>query len=158
MLDTPFQLGSLTVPNRVLLSPLAGVSDVPFRRICQELGAGLSYIEMLSAAGLPYGGRKLEELVARDPTEPILGVQVTGATPEILHAGIAALLERGLPLDTLDLNMGCPVKKVVKRGCGSAIVKDPVNAGNLVRAAREVTDMPVTTKIRIGYNKTRLTV
>lgn len=158
MLTEPFQLGSLTVPNRVLLSPLAGVSDVPFRRVCQELGAGLGYIEMLSAAGLPYGGRKLDELVARHASEPRLGVQVTGATPEILRKGIEALLKHPIHMDTLDLNMGCPVKKVIKRGCGSAIVKDPVNAGNLVRAAKDSTDMPVTSKIRIGFNKLNLTV
>jgi len=158
MLNTPFQLGPVTIPNRVLLSPLAGVSDVPFRRVCQELGAGLGYIEMLSAAGLPYGGRKLDELVARHPEEPLLGVQVTGATPEILKTGIETLNKHPIQMDTLDLNMGCPVKKVVKRGCGSAIVKDPVNAGNLVRAAKEATDRPVTSKIRIGYNKLNLTV
>lgn len=158
MWNEPFDLGGLSVPNRVLLSPLAGVSDVPFRRICQELGAGLTYIEMLSAAGMPYENRKLGELVARHPAEPILGAQITGATPEILREGCRILMEKHLPVETVDLNMGCPVKKVVKRGCGSAIVRDPKGAGNLVRAAREVVGVPVTTKIRIGFKKTEITV
>lgn len=158
MLNSSFQIGPLVVPNRVLLSPLAGVSDVPFRRICQELGAGLTYIEMLSAAGMPYNNRKLGELVARDPAESILGAQITGATTDILAGGCRILMTKGVEIDTVDLNMGCPVKKVVKRGCGSAIVKDPVNAGNLVRAAREVLEVPVTAKIRLGWSQKTLTV
>ena len=158
MLNESFDLGGLSVPNRVLLSPLAGVSDVPFRRICQELGAGLTYIEMLSAAGLPYNNRKLGELAARHAEEPILGAQITGATPEILGRGCRILMDKNLPVETVDLNMGCPVKKVVKRGCGSAIVRDPRLAGDLVRAARDAVDVPVTTKIRIGFKKTEITV
>ena len=158
MLNDPFHIGSLEVPNRVLLSPLAGVSDVPFRRVCQEQGAGLTYIEMLSAAGMPYNNRKLGELVARDPSEGILGAQITGATTDILSEGCRILMTKGVAIDTVDLNMGCPVKKVVKRGCGSAIVKDPVNAGNLVRSAIEVLDVPVTAKIRLGWTQNMLTV
>lgn len=158
MLNEPFQLGGLTVPNRVLLSPLAGVSDAPFRRICQELGAGLTYIEMLSAAGMPYENRKTGELIYRDPEEPILGAQMTGATPEIMAEGARILMRKGLPVDTLDINMGCPVKKIVGRGCGSAIVRDPANAGAIARATREAVDVPVTAKIRIGFSKNDLTV
>lgn len=158
MLNEPFQLGALTIPNRVLLSPLAGVSDAPFRRICQELGAGLTYIEMLSAAGMPYDNRKTGELVYRDPVESLLGAQMTGATPEIMAAGAEILMRKNLPVDTLDINMGCPVKKIVGRGCGSAIVKDPKNAGNIVRATREAVEVPVTAKIRIGFKKNDHTV
>jgi nifR3 family TIM-barrel protein len=158
MLNEPFLLGNLQVPNRVLLSPLAGVSDAPFRRICQELGAGLSYIEMLSAAGMPHENRKSGELIYRDPAEPILGAQMTGATPEVMSTGMKILMEKRLPVDTVDINMGCPVKKVVSRGCGSAVVKDPVNAGNIVRAVRDAVDVPVTTKIRIGFTRKDLTV
>lgn len=158
MLNSPFKIGSLEVPNRVLLSPLAGVSDVPFRRVCQEQGAGLTYIEMLSAAGMPYNNRKIGELVARDDSEEILGAQITGATTEILSEGCRILMTKGVKIDTVDLNMGCPVKKVVKRGCGSAIVKNPELAGNQVRAAREVLDVPVTAKIRLGWTQNTLTV
>ncbi|MEX2606960.1 MAG: tRNA-dihydrouridine synthase [Kiritimatiellia bacterium] len=153
MFNSPFQLGSLTVPNRVLLSPLAGVSDAPFRRICQEMGAGLTYIEMLSAAGMPHENRKTGELLYRDPVEPMLGAQMTGATPEIMARGAEILMQRDLPIETLDINMGCPVKKIVSRGCGSAIVKDPKRAGAILRATREAVSVPVTAKIRIGFTQ-----
>jgi tRNA-dihydrouridine synthase B len=151
-------LGNLTLPNRVLLSPLAGVSDVPFRRICQDLGAGLTYIEMLSAAGMAHQTRKTGELIARHPAEPRLGAQITGPSAEILAAGARLLMERNLPVDTLDINMGCPVKKIVSRGCGSALVRDPRLAGDLVRAAKAAVDVPVTAKIRIGFSARHLTV
>jgi tRNA-dihydrouridine synthase B len=153
MLNEPFQLGNLTVPNRVLLSPLAGVSDVPFRRICQDFGAGLSYIEMLSAAGMPHGGRKLKEMVARHPSEERLGVQITGPDPATVAEGSRILMDRGVVLDTLDLNMGCPVKKVIARGCGSALVRDPEHAAAVLRATIAAVNVPVTCKIRIGFKR-----
>ncbi len=158
MLNTAFQLGNLKVPNGVLLAPLAGVSDVPFRRVCQELGAGLTYIEMLSAAGMPHNNRKAGELIARGAAEPILGAQMTGAKPEIMALGAKILMEKDLVVDTLDINMGCPVKKIVGRGCGSAIVKDPKLAGEILQATREAIDIPVTTKIRLGFTKMNQTV
>jgi len=158
MLNEPFYLGNLKIPNRVLLAPLAGVSDVPFRRVCQELGAGLTYIEMLSAAGMPHQNRKAGELIARDGSESILGAQMTGATPEIMARGAKILMEKEVKVDTLDINMGCPVKKIVGRGCGSAIVKDPKLAGEILQATREAIDIPVTTKIRLGFTKAKQTV
>ncbi|MDF3130195.1 tRNA dihydrouridine synthase DusB [Kiritimatiellaeota bacterium B1221] len=158
MLNKPFQLGNLEIPNGVLLAPLAGVSDVPFRRICQELGAGLTYIEMLSAAGMPHHNRKAGELIARDASEPVLGAQMTGAKPEIMALGAKILMEKGVAVDTLDINMGCPVKKIVGRGCGSAIVRDPKLAGEILQATIEAVDIPVTTKIRLGFTKSEQTV
>lgn len=158
MLNEPFQLGNLSVPNGVLLAPLAGVSDAPFRRICQELGAGLTYIEMLSAAGMPHQNRKAGELMARDEAEKILGAQMTGASPEIMALGAKILMEKKLPVDTLDINMGCPVKKIVGRGCGSAIVKNPKLAGEILQATKEAVEIPVTAKIRLGFTKTDHTV
>ena len=158
MLNQSFQLGNLTIPNGVLLAPLAGVSDAPFRRICTELGAGLTYIEMLSAAGMPHHNRKADELIYRAPAEKILGAQMTGATPELMAKGAEILMEKDLSIDTLDINMGCPVKKIVGRGCGSAIVKDPVLAGEILQATREAVNIPVTAKIRLGFTKAQQTV
>ncbi|MGA0332447.1 MAG: tRNA dihydrouridine synthase [Kiritimatiellia bacterium] len=158
MFHEPFALGNLQIPNRILLAPLAGVSDAPFRRICSELGAGFTYIEMLSAAGMPHHNRKSDELIYRHPTEEILGAQMTGATPEKMALGAQILMEKNLPVDSLDINMGCPVKKVVGRGCGSAIVKDPVLAGEILQATREAVPVPVTTKIRLGFTRSEQTV
>ena len=158
MLNEPFCLDSLKIPNRVLLSPLAGVSDVPFRRICQEFGAGLTYIEMLSAAGMKHNTKKTGELLARHPAESILGAQITGPRAEVVAEGSRILEDLQLPVDTLDLNMGCPVKKIVAKGSGSALVKDPELAGEVVRAVSEAVSIPVTAKIRLGFFKDQLTV
>lgn len=158
MLNEPLTLGPVTIPNRVLLSPLAGVSDVPFRRVCQDLGAGLGYIEMLSAAGMAHNTRKTAELLARHASEPLLGAQITGPSPEVVANGSRLLMEKNLPVDTLDLNMGCPVKKIVSRGCGSAIVRDPEMARRMVRETRAAVDVPVTAKIRVGFTEKHPTV
>lgn len=158
MLNDPFHLGTLEIPNRILLAPLAGVSDAPFRRICTELGAGLTYIEMLSAAGMPHDNRKSGELIHRDPAEVLLGAQMTGATPELMARGAEILMQKDLTIDTLDINMGCPVKKIVGRGCGSAIVKNPQLAGEMLQATREAVTIPVTAKIRLGFTKAEQTV
>lgn len=158
MFHDPFHLGNLQVPNRVLLAPLAGVSDSPFRRICTEHGAGLTYIEMLSAAGMRHNTKKTRELLYRDHSENILGAQITGPKPEIVAEGSEILEKLDLPIETLDLNMGCPVKKIVSKGSGSAIVRDPDNAGAIARAVRDAVSVPVTAKIRVGYNEQEITV
>jgi nifR3 family TIM-barrel protein len=113
---------------------------------------------MLSAAGMPHHNRKSGELIYRAPEEEILGAQMTGATPELMAKGAEILMEKDLKIDTLDINMGCPVKKIVGRGCGSAIVKDPKLAGEILQATREAINIPVTTKIRLGFTKAEQTV
>ena len=149
MLSTPIQLGSLTLSNRGLLAPLAGVSDVPFRRVCQEMGAGLMYVEMLSAVALLFRNRRTLEMLARHPSESMLGVQVTGPDPERVHAAVLAL--DGAGFDTIDLNMGCPVRKVVGSGLGSALLKDTAHLERVVAAARAATRRPLSVKIRLGF-------
>lgn len=149
MLSTPLQLGALTLPNRALLAPLAGVSDVPFRRICQELGAGLTYVEMLSAVALLIRNRRTVEMLARHVSEHTLGVQVTGPDPDRVHAAVTVLDQAGF--DTIDLNMGCPVRKVVGSGLGSALLKDTARLEQIVVAARAATKRPLSVKIRLGF-------
>ncbi|MGH7804825.1 MAG: tRNA-dihydrouridine synthase, partial [Candidatus Binatia bacterium] len=105
--DRPIRLGSLELPNRAFLAPLAAVSDIPFRRVCRELGAGLTFVEMLSAEAILRRSPRTLEMMARHPDEPHLGVQLTGTTPEQVAAAIAFLDERGF--DAIDVNMGCPV-------------------------------------------------
>jgi nifR3 family TIM-barrel protein len=134
----------------IVLAPLAGVSDNPFRRICQELGADLTYVEMLSATALVYGSQRTFEMAKRHADEPVLGVQLTGKTPEEVGQAVT-ILER-YNFDCVDINMGCPVNKVVKSGCGSGILKDPERVYQTVRAARHATAKPLSAKIRLGWD------
>lgn len=156
MLDHPLQLGRLTLPNRVLLAPLAGVTDVPFRRICQEAGAGLTYVEMLSAAAVLIGSEATHRMIRRHPSESVLGVQVTGKTVEEVVRASVFLQARGF--DTLDINMGCPVRKVVNSGMGSAFLCDPDRVSETAARTVEALDIPVTVKTRIGFRRDAITV
>ena len=137
--------------NPLLLAPLAGVSDHPFRRVCVEKGADLTYVEMISATALLYESRRTLEMLSRHPEEQCLGVQITAKSADELGRAVA-ILDR-MPFDTIDINMGCPVKKVVKTGCGSAILKDPQRVYDSVRQAKNSTDKPVSAKIRIGWDR-----
>lgn len=134
----------------VFLAPLAGVSDYPFRLICAEQGAELTYVEMLNATALNYRSRRTLEMLKTHPDERTVGVQVTGKTPDELQRAIDYI--HPLPFHSIDINMGCPVRKVVKTGCGSAILKDPQRVFDTVKAAREATDKPISVKIRIGWD------
>ena len=147
----PYKLGELEVPNRVLLAPLAGVSDVPFRKICKEQGAGLTYVEMLSSVALSYRAKRTMEMLARDAEEDQLGVQLTGGTAQDVETGIGVLNE--FNFDTIDINMGCPVRKIVKKGAGSAILQDPERVTETVERARAMSSSPLTAKIRTGYTQ-----
>ncbi len=141
--------------NPVLLVPLAGVSDHPFRRICQLLGADLSYVEMISAAALVYYSKKTLNMLHRHNLESILGVQVTARHSEEMAKGIDIL--NTYPFDTIDINMGCPVRKVVKSGGGSAILKDPERVYRTTKVACQHTDKPISVKIRLGWDHHLLT-
>ncbi len=132
------------------LAPLAGVSDHAFRRVCYEQGAHLAYVEMLSATALLYKSPKTYEMAERHPDEPKLGVQLTAKTHEELEKATAILDQ--MNFDAIDINMGCPVKKIVKQGCGSAVLKDPELVYKYVAAARRSTSKPLTAKIRMGWD------
>lgn len=135
----------------LFLAPLAGVSDHPFRRICTQQGADLTYVEMISATALLYASQRTFDMLKRHESEAKLGVQITGPDAEQVGRAVA-LLDR-MPFDTIDINMGCPVKKVVKTGCGSAILRDPERVFATVKAARAATDKPLSAKIRLGWDK-----
>lgn len=140
----------------VVLAPLAGVSDHPFRRICQEQGADLTYVEMLSATAIHYRNKKTLEMMARHRDEGVLGVQVTGRNAEETAEAVAFLDKEGF--ETIDLNMGCPVKKVVQSGCGSAILKDMARLEATVLACRAETRKPFSVKTRIGWDRESVNV
>ncbi len=136
----------------MLLAPLAGVSDHPFRRICARSGADLTYVEMLSATALLFKSKRTYDMLRRHESEKILGVQLTGKSAEEVAEAVAIL--DGFSFETIDINMGCPVNKVTKAGCGSAILKDPERVYKTVQLARSATRKPLSAKIRIGWDKT----
>lgn len=151
MLNESFSIGGLQVPHRVLMAPLAGVTDLPFRRICNEMGAGLTYIEMLSATAVTLRLRRTVAMLVRHPCEKILGVQVTGPDPETVATAVHQIDK--FNVDTVDINMGCPVRKIIARGCGSAILRDPDRVARTITAVKRETGRPVTAKVRLGYDR-----
>jgi len=144
------QIGSLTLPNPIFLAPMAGVTDLPFRVLCREFGAGLVYSEMVSAKGILYGSANTKLLLAVDPAERPAAVQLFGSDPAIL-ADMARQIEP-LPFDLIDINMGCPATKIVKNGEGSALMRNPALVGEIVSAVSRAVKKPVTVKIRKGFN------
>ena len=156
LFDQPLQLGNLSIRNRALLSPLAGVSDVPFRRICQQLGAGLTYVEMISSTAINHAKVRTLDLTQRHEEEEQLGFQLTGPAADSVSEAAEEIERRGF--ETIDVNMGCPVKKIVSKGWGSAILKDPDRVGETISKMRAKISVPVTAKIRLGYTENDLNV
>lgn len=144
------QLGSLQLQNPIILAPMAGITSLPYRRIMKEQGAALVFTEMISANGLIRDGRKTMELLDSCPEEQPLGVQLFGDDPQVL-----AQATRLIATDTvlLDINMGCPVKKVIRSGAGSALLKDPKRIAEILSAVRSEYDGPLTIKIRSGWDQ-----
>ena len=137
--------------GKIALGPMAGVTDLPFRLLCKEMGCDLMTTEMISAKGLMYENRKTEVLLLTDESEHPVGVQLFGSEPEIMAAE-AAKIEKTRPFDFIDINMGCPVPKIVGNGEGSALMKDPEKIGHIVEAMTAAVSIPVTVKIRSGFS------
>lgn len=146
----PLQIGGVKLENNLILAPMAGVSDLPFRLLCMEQGAGLVCMELVSAKAILYKNRNTEELLAIDPNEKCVSLQLFGSDPDIMSE-IAKQIE-GRPFDILDINMGCPVPKVVNNGDGSALMKNPVLAGKIIEKTVRAIKKPVTVKIRKGFD------
>ena len=144
------QIGEVRLDNSVILAPMAGVSDLPFRLLCKEQGAGMVCPEMISAKAILYGNKNTEELMRIHPQEGPGSLQLFGSDPEIVGEMARRIEDR--PFAVLDLNMGCPVPKVVNNGEGSALMKDPVLAGRIIEAAAQAIKKPVTVKIRKGFD------
>lgn len=131
-----------------VLAPLAGYTDIPFRRLCRKFGCRRAFTPLIDACALVYGNRHNREILARGEDEPWLGVQVLGSEPAVM-ARAAAML-RAMPFDAVDINMGCPVGKVVRKGAGAALPRDPERALRCVEAVRrEIGDRPLSVKMRI---------
>ncbi len=144
------KIGNVNIDNNVVLAPMAGVTDLPFRLLCKEMGCGLLYTEMVSAKAILYNNKNTEALLTVTPKENPISVQLFGSDPQIM-ADIAKRLEER-PFDIIDVNMGCPVPKVVNNGEGSALMKNPVLVGKIVEAMAKAVKKPVTVKIRAGFN------
>ena len=146
----PLQIGNVVIDHPFTLAPMAGVTDLPYRLLCKEQGAGLMCTEMVSAKGLYYGNRKSEPLMATDPKEQPAALQIFGSDPDIMGE-MAAKVDNG-KFQMIDINMGCPVPKIVNNGDGSALMKQPELAGKVIKAVASAVKVPVTVKIRKGVD------
>ena len=147
------KIGTLELKHGIILAPMAGVSDLPFRILCREQGCEMAVTEMVSAKAVWYKNRGTADLLRTIPEDRPLAVQLFGSDPEICGE-IAARLEDG-PWDVIDFNMGCPVPKVFGNGEGSALMREPELAGQIVRAMTSRVKKPVTVKIRAGIDRAR---
>ena len=146
----PLKIGNVIIDHPVILGPMAGVTDLPFRVLCHEQGAGLVCTEMVSAKAILYKNRNTQALMRTDPTEHPVSLQLFGSDPDSVSEA-AAMIE-DLPFEILDFNMGCPVPKVVNNMEGSALMKDPMRGAAIISAVVRKIRKPVTVKIRKGFN------
>ena len=144
------KIGNVELENRYILGPMAGVTDLPFRLLCREQGAGLLCMEMVSAKAIMYNNRNTEQLLTIHPDERPVSLQLFGSDPKIMSEMAKRIEER--PFAILDINMGCPVPKVVKNGEGSALMKDPKLVYEIVSSMVKAIEKPVTVKIRKGFD------
>ncbi len=149
-------IGNVKLKNNLILAPMAGVTDLPFRRLAVAEGCGLVVTEMVSAKGLVMGGERTRELLAISPDERPVSVQIFGADFESM--GEAASIVEGLGADILDINMGCPVKKVVGPGGGSALLKEIKKAEKILKTVRKKITIPLTVKIRSGWDSSSIVI
>ena len=144
------KIGGIETENNIFLAPMAGVTDKPFRRICKKYGAGMVYSEMISAKALHYKDKKTHELMSLAADEHPCAVQIFGSEPEIMAEAAENVFLSGA--DVLDINMGCPTPKIVNNGDGSALMKNTELIGKIVKAVSGVSKLPVTVKIRKGWD------
>lgn len=144
------KIANLEFKNNVFLAPMAGVTDIVFRGICKEMGCGLVYTEMVSSKGLYYGSENTEKLLKVSEIEKPVAVQLFGSDPYIM-AKACEMFNDNDDICIIDINMGCPVPKIVKNGEGSALMKNPKLAQDIIREMKKATPKPVTVKFRKGF-------
>ena len=145
------KIGNIELKNNIFLAPMAGVTDLPFRILCKEMGCGLVYSEMVSAKGIWYNNENTKKLLTVDEKERPAAIQLFGSQPEIMGA-MAKKIEQ-YDIDIIDVNMGCPAPKIVKNGEGSALTKNPELVGEIIKAMVFAQKKPVTIKIRKGFDE-----
>ena len=149
--DQKLSIGKVALENRVILAPLAGITDLPFRLMTKAAGCGLVYSEMISANGLVHQSPKTERLLDSHPDEKPLAVQIFGSDPTIMAEAARIVEQSGA--DMLDINFGCSVKKILKTGSGAALMREPQRAEALLKAVRRATSLPLMIKIRKGWER-----
>src|SRR3990172_8551800 len=145
------KMGILTLKYPIILAPMAGITDLPFRMICHKYGCELAFIEMISAKALVYENRKTEKMIATRPEDRPLGIQLLGTDVEFILRALDII--RKYEYEIIDFNAACPVTKVTSKGEGSGMMKEPRRLGQLLKAVVDHTNIPVTVKIRAGWNE-----
>ena len=148
------QIGNVTLAGRMVLAPMAGVTDRAFRQICREHGAALTVTEMVSAKALTYGDKKTPKLLSLAENEHPAAAQIFGHEPETMAEG-AKIAREVSGCDMIDINMGCPAPKIAGNGDGSALMRDPALAARVIEAVARAVDVPVTVKFRKGWDEKR---
>ena len=144
------EIGNIKLENRFILAPMAGITNLPFRLIIKKLGAGLVYSEMVSAMGLHFNQQKTMDYLKSDPAERPLAVQIFGSDPSTMAMAAQTVVQNGA--DIVDINMGCPVKKVTKTGAGAALLRNLDRAKDIISSVRAACEVPLTVKIRTGWS------
>jgi len=145
------KISNISFENDVFLAPMAGITDIAFRGLCKELGCGLVYSEMISAKGLYYGSSNTQSLMQISEKEKPLAIQIFGNDPKIMATACEIFNDRD-DICMVDVNMGCPVHKIVKNGEGSALMKNPKLAAEIIREMKKISTKPVTVKFRKGFD------
>lgn len=147
------RIGDVELKNNVFLAPMAGITDLAFRILCREMGAGLVFSEMVSSKGIYYKDEGTNKLLKVDPKERPVAIQIFGSDPEIMGYIVSNYLNKRNDIDIIDINMGCPAPKIVKNGDGSALMKNPKLARSVIKEVVKASNKPVTLKIRMGWDQ-----
>lgn len=146
------KIGSYSLKSRLILAPLSGCSDLPFRAMCRAHGCEFAFYEMLDAHGLTYGHRRTLSMLESDKTDSPIGIQILGYDPERVLEAVHIILANSKP-KIIDLNCGCPALKVIKKKCGSYLLKEPKQAGKIIKKLASSLSIPITIKVRTGWGK-----
>lgn len=146
------KIGNIELDESVILAPMAGVTDITYRTICKEMGAGLVCTEMVSAKGLYYNDIKTNRLMKINENNRPVSLQIFGSDPDVMAYVVEKYINERKDIDIIDVNMGCPTPKIVKNGDGSALMKTPELAGSIINKIKKVSNKPVTAKIRAGWD------
>lgn len=150
------KIGNIKLENKLVLSPMAGVTDLAYRLICKDMGAGLVVSEMISSKGMYYKDKKTEDLMRVEKEERPVSIQIFGSDPDIMASVVKSHLNPRQDIDIIDINMGCPAPKIVKNGDGSALMKNPKLIGEILGKVVKASEKPVTVKIRTGWDESSI--